>query len=158
MRIFLDCEFNGFKGELISMALVSEDRKEWYEVLHCKNPCDWVAEHVMPVLFKTPTDPLQFALSLQSFLNQFTAIHIVADWPEDIQHFCAALITGPGQRIDTPPLTLEVLRIDSISEIPHNALYDARGIRNEVLKHEAIDKQTPELPHFTLPHGRPFSF
>lgn len=138
------------------MALVSEDGKEWYEVLNCPNPIDWVAKNVIPVLFKTPIDPLLFAISLQSFLNQFPSIHIVADWPEDIQLFCAALITGPGVAIKTPPLTLEILRIDSVSEIPHNALHDARGIRIEVLRHEAIDKETPELPHFTLPHG--FSF
>lgn len=158
MRLFLDCEFNGFKGQLISMALVSDEGHEWYEVLPCTNPVEWVAENVMPILFKPSTLPLMFAASLKTFLAQFPTIHIVADWPEDIQHFCAALITGPGTRIDTPPLTLEVLRIDSVSEIPHNALHDARGIRNEVLRHEAIDKQTPELPHFTLPHGRPFSF
>ncbi len=156
MRLFLDCEFNGFKGQLISMALVSEDGKEWYEVLQCTNPIDWVAENVIPILYWPTTDPLAFAISLQTFLSQFPTVHIVADWPEDIQHFCAALITGPGQRIDTPPLTLEILRIDSASEIPHNALHDARGIRNEVLRLEALN--VPELPHFTLPHGRPFSF
>jgi hypothetical protein len=146
MRLFLDCEFNGFKGQLISMALVSEDGKEWYEVLDCKNPVEWVAENVMPILFKPTTDPILFALSLQIFLSQFPTIHIVADWPEDIQHFIAALITGPGQRINTPPLTLQILRIDSISEIPHNALHDARGIRNEVLRREAIDKETLDIP------------
>ncbi len=146
MRLFLDCEFNGFKGQLISMALVSEQGHEWYEVLHCPNPIDWVAENVMPVLYKQPTNHSYIAPSLQFFLSQFTTIHIVADWPEDIQHFCRALITGPGQRISTPPLTLEILRIDSVSEIPHNALHDARGIRNEVLKHQAIDRKPTELP------------
>jgi hypothetical protein len=149
MRLFLDCEFNGFKGHLISMALVSDQGHEWYEVLHCQNPVDWVAEHVMPILFKPPSNPLTFPISLQTFLSQFTTIHIVADWPEDIQHFCNSLITGPGQRINTPPLTLEVLRIDSFSEIPHNALHDARGIRNEVLKHEDIDQKKPQLAEIT---------
>ena len=145
MRLFLDCEFNGFKGQLISMALVSDDGHEWYEVLHCQKPTTWVAENVMPILFQPATLPLMFAASLKTFLAQFTSIHIVADWPEDIQHFCSALITAPGVRIDTPPLTLEVLRIDSVSEVPHNALHDARGIRNEVLRLESL-KETPEIP------------
>ena len=68
--------------------------------------------------------------SLRLWLAQFDAVHIVADWPEDIAHFCKALITGPGYRLDTPPLTMEVLRIDAGSELPHNALADARGIRD----------------------------
>lgn len=33
MRIYVDCEFNGFGGELMSMALVAEDGREWYNVL-----------------------------------------------------------------------------------------------------------------------------
>lgn len=136
------------------MALVSDDGHEWYEVLHCPNPIDWVAENVMPVLFKQPTDHIYLAPRLQAFLSQFTTIHIVADWPEDIQHFCRALIIGPGQRINTPPLTLEILRIDSVSEIPHNALHDARGIRNEVLRLESIIKMPDTTPQMDDYQGR----
>jgi hypothetical protein len=133
MKLFLDCEFNGFKGDLISMALVAEDGREWYEVLPCNDPCEWVAEHVMPILDKSPLENVALmSRSLFDFLKQFDSIHIVADWPEDIQHFCSVLITGPGERIDTPKLTMEILRIDSESEVPHNALSDARGIRDKV--------------------------
>ena len=134
MKLFLDCEFNEFKGELISMALVAEDGREWYEVVPCENPGAWVAQNVMPILGK-PALPDKAALtaSLFQFLRQFDAVHIVADWPEDIAHFCEALITGPGYRIDTPPLTMEVLRIDAGSELPHNALADARGIRDALV-------------------------
>jgi hypothetical protein len=130
MRLFIDCEFNGLKGELISMALVSEDGREWYEVLPCDNPVDWVAENVIPILGK-PAIPIEdMQRSLQLWLAQFDTANIISDWPEDIKHFCEALITGPGTRINTPPLVMEVLRVDADSEIPHNALYDARGIRD----------------------------
>lgn len=44
MRFFIDCEFNEFRGELISMALVAEDGREFYEVLPCPNPGAWVAQ------------------------------------------------------------------------------------------------------------------
>jgi hypothetical protein len=39
MRIFVDCEFNGFGGDLLSMALVPEDDviAPWYEVVDL--PC-----------------------------------------------------------------------------------------------------------------------
>ena len=134
MKLFLDCEFNEFKGALISMALVAEDGREWYEVVPCDNPGAWVAQNVMPILGK-PALPDKAALtsSLFMFLRQFDTIHVVADWPEDIAHFCEALITGPGYRIDTPPLTMEVLRIDATSALPHNALADARGIRDALV-------------------------
>lgn len=137
MRLFLDCEFNEFKGELISMALVAEDGREFYCVLPCKKPGAWVAEHVMPILNADPVPLVSLQMGLCRFLSQFDTIHVVADWPEDIAHFCKALITGPGFRSDTPPLTMEVLRIDAASELPHNALADARGIRAAVLASEA---------------------
>lgn len=134
MRLFLDCEFNEFKGELISMALVAEDGREWYEVIPCDKPGAWVAQNVMPILGKPAlADKRELTSSLFMFLRQFDTVHVVADWPEDIAHFCNALITGPGYRIDTPPLTMEVLRIDAPSELPHNALADARGIREALL-------------------------
>lgn len=133
MRIFIDCEFNEFKGELISMALCDEDGNEFYECLECETPGDWVSEHVLPVLFRSPISKQEFQRKLGRFLAPYIAIHIVADWPEDIQHFCESLIVGPGKRLDTPPLTMEVIRIDADSEVPHNALADARGIREALL-------------------------
>jgi hypothetical protein len=133
MRIFVDCEFNEFQGALISMALVAEDGREFYEVLPCANPGSWVAQHVMPILGKPPIDRAIFCILLQNYLMQFDAVHIVADWPEDISHFCQSLITGPGWRIDTPPLTMEVVRVDAASELPHNALADARGIAAHII-------------------------
>ena len=136
MKLFLDCEFNGFKGELISMALVAPDGQEFYEVLPCENPGAWVAEHVMPILNKPAVSIEAFQASLQRFLMKFDAVHIVADWPEDIQHFCNSLITGPGSRLNTPPLTMEVVRIDAPSDQPHNALADARGIERYIWEME----------------------
>ena len=47
MKLFLDCEFNGFGGELISMALVDENERYFYEVLPCINPTAWVLDNVI---------------------------------------------------------------------------------------------------------------
>lgn len=128
--LYIDTEFNGFQGELISMALVDERGQFWYRSLGCEAPTPWVAENVMPVLGIAPTSRREMQTSLQQFLAGYSAVHIVADWPEDIEHFMAALITGPGQRIDTPPLTVAVRRdLNSAkSAIPHNALADAIAI------------------------------
>ena len=51
MRYFLDVEFNGFGGPLISLALVPEDpdAAPFYEALPCPKPDVWVAAHVLPV-------------------------------------------------------------------------------------------------------------
>lgn len=140
MRIWMDTEFNEFRGALISMALVSEDGCEWYCALDCPNPGSWVAEHVMPIIGIAPVSEHVFATSLQAWLMQFDRVHIVADWPEDIAHFCQALIVGPGVRINTPPLTMEVRRdLDAVpSAIPHNALEDARAIMASHLTLEAV--------------------
>ena len=133
MNIFIDCEWNEFGGDLISMALCAEDGKEFYEILPCGNPREWVAKNVIPVLDKSPIGMPEFRVKLASFLAQFDNINIISDWPEDIAKFCEALIVGPGERLGTPPLFMRIIRIDAESEIPHNALHDARGIRKMVL-------------------------
>lgn len=134
-KLFLDCEYNGFGGPLISMALVTEDGREFYEVLPCEDPESWVVQHVMPNLNKPAVASMaEFQNRLRIFLAQFDSIHVVADWPEDIAHFCGSLITGPGWRINTPPLTMEILQIEAESAQPHNALADARGLRDMVVK------------------------
>lgn len=89
----------------------------------------------MPVLNKTPVSYEELQVSLGKWLSRFKAVHVVADWPEDIQHFCNALITGPGERLDAPLLTMEVVRIDSTTALPHNGLADARGIRDAFIRH-----------------------
>ena len=136
-RIWIDTEFNEHehRDELISMALVAEDGQEWYEVLPCAQPGPWVAENVIPKLGQEPTHPADFAESLHDFLARYESVHIIGDWPTDIALFCDRLITGPGQRIDTPALTMEIIRLDGESANPHNALADARGIRDAHLRY-----------------------
>jgi len=88
-----------------------------------------------PVLYVNPIPLAQFQRELADWLAPYTAVHLVADWPEDIAHFCNALITGPGQRLDTPALTMEVRRdLDEVpSAIPHNALAIAQAIRQSYM-------------------------
>lgn len=130
--LFLDTEFNEDGGELISLALAGFGF-EWYEVLPCAAPRPWVAKHVMPVLNRKPITMPQFQASLQGALCALGPAHIVADWPEDIAYFCRALITGPGQRIETPRLSFQIVRdlpdTACTSRVPHNALEDARALR-----------------------------
>lgn len=130
MKIFIDGEWNSYGGELISLALVAEDGRAFYKVLGCDNPDPWVAENVMPKLGKPWITMESLQEQLAIFLNQFDTVQIIADWPEDIMWFCKVLITGPGTRLDTPPLMMGILRVDTISENPHNALADALALRD----------------------------
>lgn len=136
MKFFIDTEFNGFGGELMSMALVPEDESldKFYCEIEMKDQLDpWVRDNVVPHLFQMPTTRSHFQFALSRYLLNIEAdeIIIVADWPDDIKYFCEALITGPGQRIFIPTdIKFELnLNISYNSEVPHNALHDALAIR-----------------------------
>ena len=63
---------------------------------------------------------------------------IVADWPEDIAYFNALLVTGPGVMAEVPGLSFQFMPLSGFStaansKVPHNALHDARSLRDHVL-------------------------
>lgn len=149
-RIWIDCEWNGPGGDLLSMALVAEGDRYFYGALqfHGIKLDPWVADNVIPVLTPMCGDPHwaitregaldgAWAFCIEDFLRPFDAVHIIADWPEDVARFCMEMITGPGRRINTPPLTFEVCRDDAPSKVPHNALWDARALRDLHLYRES---------------------
>jgi hypothetical protein len=142
MNIFIDCEFNEFGGDLISMALVADDGQEFYEVLNLEKDekyGSWVYANVVPWLNKDPIAKTWFHTKLWTFINQWNDVHIIADWPDDIKYFCMSLITGPGVAINTPlKLTMQIDRELSTesSAILHNALEDARAIKRSWRKRE----------------------
>jgi hypothetical protein len=82
-ELWIDTEFNEYRGALISLALVAEDGREWYGVRFCDDPGWWVGEHVMPHLGKEPQRDADLRSSLGAFLCEFDSVHIVSDWPGD---------------------------------------------------------------------------
>lgn len=142
MRIAVDCEFNGFGGQLLSMALVAEDGREWYEVMTLPDSIEpWVEENVIPKLGKAYEDRLDFSFfrgSFQDFLSQFERPHIVADWYTDLVHFFSLFGGMHHAESFHMPLTAELMADieDFHPENPHNALSDAR----EIMKHILIRK------------------
>ena len=147
MRYFLDCEFDGFGGPLISLALVPEDgSEEFYAVLDTPRPwCDWVERHVAPFLDMVPDNlkrrpqpAEQVSHELADWLSGLPHVEIVADWPDDIAYFCRVLMTGPGQMVTVPHLTFQLMNLAGFSanrnsKVPHNALHDARALRDHVI-------------------------
>jgi hypothetical protein len=146
MKYYLDTEFNGYRGELISMALVAEDERELYLVTHrLPDATPWVKDNVIPVLFTHGTRDAVvwrtdlFGTLIAKFMQEDRSPVVIADWPDDIRYFCECLITGPGEMVDIPRdrkggIEFVVERVDAYpSDLPgavqHNALWDARALR-----------------------------
>lgn len=141
MRLFLDTEFNGFGGKLISMALVPENdsQREFYKELEITDKLSpWVKENVSPHLILVPSTYNQFQQALAQYLWEVGDCTIIADWPDDIRYFCESLITGPGMCLTMlHNIKFELdFGIEYESKVPHNALHDARAIKEFYLKRE----------------------
>ncbi|APZ97880.1 hypothetical protein BWQ93_04775 [Sphingopyxis sp. QXT-31] len=144
MRYFLDTEFNGFCGELISIALVPEDDAfaPFYAAIAIDQPTDWVRVHALPVLGIEPRPRDAVRDLFAAYLMNDPAPLLVADWPEDIALAARLLITGPGYMKPVRSLRFELVDPDIIgpgvpSAVPHNALHDAVALRATVLAWEA---------------------
>ena len=143
MRYFLDTEFNGFGGALLSLALVPEDGQEFYVTLECDDPVfPWVERNVVPYLDHVPVGLVsprmtrrEAAEAVSAYLAADPAPELVADWPEDVTQFCSLLMIGPGLMVTVPPLTFRLVPLQNFSPaansaVPHNALHDARSLRD----------------------------
>jgi hypothetical protein len=149
LRYFLDTEYNGTGGALLSLALVPDDGDDFYLTLRTEEPIsEWVGQHVVPYLDMVP-DPLSCprltrkdaSHALEGYLRHDEEPFIVADWPEDVAQFCDLLITGPGDMVELRHLTFRLTPMSNFStaansKVPHNALYDARALRDHVLSME----------------------
>ncbi len=149
MRYFLDCEYNGFGGGLLSLALVPEDGgEEFYVTLACEEEIvPWVERNVLPFLDMVPEGQVsprlhreQAAIALSAWLAHDPGPEIIADWPDDIAYFCRLLSIAPGRMVPVPPISFRLLPMTNFSTaansaVPHNALHDARSLRDQVTNH-----------------------
>ncbi len=147
MRYFLDCEFNGFGGALMSLALVPEDGiDDYYVVIPLEDEAaqPWVERHVVPYLHSVPPillnqlDRVAAAHDIARYLSTDVDPEIVADWPEDIALFCRLLLTAETEIVDVASLRFHFLRTPGFSTarnsaVPHNALHDARALRDHIV-------------------------
>jgi hypothetical protein len=164
VRYFLDTEYNGWRGALLSLALVPEDGgEEFYVTLDWTGSVQpWVEENVVPYLDTVPDTLLSPRLSLEDAARELSAwlvreqeaeifarrnglaqLEILADWPEDISQICSLLTIGPGLTVEVPPLSFRLVQLPGFStaansRVPHNALHDARALRDHVLEMESF--------------------
>jgi hypothetical protein len=146
LRYFLDTEFNGWGGALLSLALVPDEGEELYLTLDWDCPLeDWVERNVIPYLDMVSDSMVSPRMSradaartIAHYLAGDRNPLIVADWPEDIAQFNALLVTGPGMMAEVPGLTFQFMPLSGFStaansKVPHNALHDARALRDHIV-------------------------
>lgn len=143
MRYYLDCEFFGLDGDLISLALVSEKRwgsppygRELYiafdqaelereaRIVTLERERAWVRENVLPIIDvpgavatrvgERRSDVLEkWPQYIASFFAGDQDPDVIADWPSDLEYLSRLLITGPGTMIGIPRITLRLARVDA---------------------------------------------
>jgi hypothetical protein len=132
MKLYLDTEFNGFGGELISMAVVPRDEEVWYEAMDVAGPTEWVAKHVIPVIRRQTIGPDAFRASFHRYIKRFKNPEVICDWWEDAAHFCRMLGGKEfGSSLDFP-CRISIISTPlghPVSVLPHNALCDALALR-----------------------------
>ena len=143
MNIFLDCEFDGFDGPLLSIGLIDSDGRGFYAVLtnNVENAQNqWVKDNVIPLIAEANThvhylDEYQLFRHLSSFLSVYSKITIIADWPADLGYFFKYL-TNKGMAPSIAPVRSLLLPVldanDSI--VRHNAYEDAVALRSSFEK------------------------
>lgn len=159
LRYFLDTEFNGFGGPILSLALVREDAASLYLLYEPQGPLDsWVERNIAPKFLSLPTEvPVQRvdqvlgARAIAAFLASDHNPKIIADWPDDIRLFCQALMLGPGSTVLLERIAFEILRVepyptDLDGAVEHNAWWDAMALRRRLMRHELPDGDGPARP------------
>jgi hypothetical protein len=149
LRYFLDTEYNGWGGALLSLALVPEQGEELYLTLDWGGSLEeWVERNVVPYLDTVPHNLVSSRMSrtdaartVAHYLAGDSEPLIIADWPEDIALFNALLATGPGVMAEVPEITFRLVQLPGFStaansKVPHNALHDARALRDHILSLE----------------------
>ena len=143
-RFYIDCEFDGHNGALLSLAIVRNDG----DSIHIKTdaiPEDpWVIDNVMPIMQRhnamkcaTGVPVNGVGEIIRAFIGKCDCPVIVADSPVDIGRFCRALSTSPSGEwasADYPAMRFEVHNVDCypttlVDAVQHNAWWDAMALR-----------------------------
>jgi hypothetical protein len=155
---FVDCEFDGHDGPLLSIALVTSTgpTDSLYIKVNDVRPKDpWVIKNVVPILDShncdvTETVPLNHVGSvIRRWTNGLKNAVIVADSPVDIGRFCRAITTGTdggwkSAKIST--LRLQVINVDTYpttvaGAVQHNAWWDAVALWHAIRKRQQAQSQ-----------------
>lgn len=147
-RYYIDCEFDGHNGPIISMAVVRSRADSLMIVAHptpdVQDP--WVRENVLPILHDDAAESTvwrqvhQFGSAIREFIGGDPQPHIIADSPVDIARFCQAISTGDDggwASADYERMTFTVENVncyptDLPGAVQHNAWWDAMALRHKL--------------------------
>lgn len=145
-RFYIDCEFDGHGGPLLSIAMVREDGRGIHirTTEQARDP--WVQANVVPLMNDHRAQISEWVGlndvggGLRSFMGACASPVIVADSPVDIGRFCAALSTGADggwASIEYPLMRFEVHNVDCYpttlpGAVQHNAWWDAMALREKL--------------------------
>jgi hypothetical protein len=132
VNLWLDTEFDGHGGALVSLALAADDGAHWYGIFDAYCGDDWVAEHVAPKLYAmTPTisgDHQVLRFSLKEYLKAREGCTLWADWPADFEYLLRLMCGNHYGESFMIPCTMRLIVTppgEPKPEHPHNALSDA---------------------------------
>lgn len=140
---YIDCEFDGHDGPLLSIAMVRGDGYSLHVEVIEKAKDPWVVANVMPIMDKHKADVMRVAEPnyvgsvLRQFIGDCTSPTIIADSPVDIGRFCRAISTGKDgewQSADFSQMKFVVYNVDCYpttleGAFQHNAWWDAMALR-----------------------------
>jgi hypothetical protein len=149
-RFYIDCEFDGHNGPLLSVALAHENGRSIHIRTDQRATDPWVIANVEPLMesFGRESDfvtssvvPLNdVGLEIRWFIGNEPQPKIIADSPVDIARFCQAISTGADGgwcSTDYERMTFIVENIDCYpTDLPgalqHNAWWDAMALRHKL--------------------------
>lgn len=154
-RFYIDCEFDGHGGPLLSIAMVREDGRSIH-IRTTETASDpWVVAHVVPLLDSHNAQVSEWVGlndvggGLRYFIGADPQPTIIADSPVDIGRFCEAIATdsdGGWASTSYERMTFIVENVDCYpTDLPgavqHNAWWDAMALR-----HKLTASRFEELP------------
>lgn len=153
MRYFVDAEFNGHGGELISLAAVPEPSGPpyFYQAIGCQRPVLWARINLIPVLQVAPRSRGEVSHLFADYLQSDPAPVLVSDCPESLAHATLLLSDHRGGRLLRSRVRFELLgetdfSASAHSETPNNAYRDALALREWVLAREEQGGHPIDLP------------
>jgi len=154
---YIDCEFDGHNGPLLSIAMVRGDGRSIHVATWADAQDPWVRANVVPILdshradIHGTTGADSVGKMLRGFIGDCQDPTIIADSPVDIARFCRAISTGEDggwHSTGYEGMTFIVRNVDCYptaltGAVQHNAWWDAMALR-AALRANATDASEGE--------------
>lgn len=147
MDYYVDCEFDGHQGPLLSIAVVPSSGMAFYGVTYEKAKDKWVVDNVVPYLHDTPRSALRVQAStnelgplLKEYFGKVDTPTFHSDSPVDIVRLLGLLSTdeeGNWSSSGFSKINCHVHNVDCwpnslVGAIQHNSFWDAVALKLKI--------------------------